>query len=33
MKITDKEVVDILFKYYPNIYNDICDHIEEQEQN
>ena len=31
MKITDKEVVDILFKYYPKIYNDICDHIEEQE--
>lgn len=32
MKITDREVVDILFKHYPKIYNDIYDHIEEQEQ-
>jgi hypothetical protein len=32
MKITDKEIVDILHMYYPKIYNNICEHIQQQEQ-
>ena len=32
MEITDKEIVDILHLYYPKIYNNICEHIQQQEQ-
>ena len=32
MKITDTEIVDILHLYYPKIYNNICEHIQQQEQ-
>lgn len=32
MEITDTEIVDLLHMYYPNIYNNICEHIEQFEQ-
>ncbi len=32
MEITDKEIVDILYKVYPKIFNNIVDTIENQEE-
>jgi len=29
MTYTDKEIVDVLHTYYPQLYNEICDHLDE----